>query len=51
MNEEIMKLAESLQKEAHDYADAIIERNPDIEYQSAFNAWLFLKLAQLTLIK
>ena len=47
----ITSLAENLQKEAHDYANAIMETTPNMDYQSVFNSWVFLKLAELFTIK
>ena len=51
MSTEIKIVAESLQKQAHEYVDAIIEKNPKMDYQSALNAWFYLKLAELIVNK
>jgi hypothetical protein len=47
MSEEIKKLAENLQKEAHEYTNGVMKRNPEIDYQSVLNAWFYLKLAEI----
>ena len=53
MNTEIKIVAESLQKQAHEYVEAIIEieKDSNMDYQSALNAWFYLKLAELIVNK
>jgi hypothetical protein len=51
MTTEIKLVAESLQKQSHEYVNAIIETNPKMDYQSALNAWFYLKLAELIVKK
>ena len=51
MTTEIKLVAESLQKQSHEYVNAIIENNPKMDYQSALNAWFYLKLAELIVKK
>ena len=51
MSAEIKVVAEALQKQAHEYVDAILENNPNMEYQSALNAWFYLKIAELVVKK
>jgi len=51
MNTEIKIVAESLQKQAHEYVDTIKEKNPNLDYQSVLNAWFYLKLAELIINK
>lgn len=51
MTPEIKVVANTLQKQAHEYVDAIIENNPKMDYQSALNAWFYLKLAELIVNK
>ena len=50
-SEEVLRVADALQKEAHEYAKGVMERNPEMEYQSALNAWHYLKLAELIVNK
>lgn len=52
---EITTRAEQIQKEFHEEIDAIMleslkKRGISIDYQSAFNTWLFMKLAKLELM-
>ncbi len=51
MSTEIKIVAEALQKQAHEYVNEIIENNPKMDYQSALNAWFYLKLAELIVNK
>ena len=51
MSPEIKIVAEALQKQAHEYVGAILETNPDMDYQSALNAWFYLKIAELVVKK
>ena len=53
MNTEIKIVAKSLQKQAHEYVEAIIEieKDSNMDYQSALNAWFYLKLAELIVNK
>ena len=51
MSPEIKIVAEALQKQAHEYVGAILETNPDMDYQSALNAWFYLKLAEIIIEK
>lgn len=51
MSTKIKIVAEALQKQAHEYVEGVMEGNPDVEYQSALNAWFYLKLAELIVNK
>ena len=51
MSTEIKIVAEALQKQEHEYVNEIIENNPKMDYQTALNAWFYLKLAELIVNK
>lgn len=47
--EEVLKLAESLQDACHESVKTIVTRNTKISVQDATNVWLFMKLAEIEL--
>ena len=47
ITEEMMQLAESLQEDCQQHAEAILKHTQSATYETTTNVWMFLKLAEL----
>lgn len=50
-NNEILKKGEELQDEFMNYCNVAMSENPKASYDDIFKAWIYLKLAELSLGK